>query len=102
MSLFHYTDQGGYNAIRAQAVWRFIASQPPGEHPFGAYFTTLGRGTKNLTQRLRIPKSKVRFFFEFVDLGDLIPLPGARGRFIFYSPGDYDIDPSRQINCGAT
>ena len=102
MSPFHYTDQAGYIAIRSQVVWHFEAAQPPGLHPFGAYFTTLGRSTKSLAQRLRIPKSKVAFFFEFTDIGDLTPLPGGRGQYIFYSPTDYDVDQSRQINHGVT
>jgi hypothetical protein len=102
MSLFHYTDQVGYNAIRSQAVWHFVAAQPPGQHPFGAYFMSLGRTTKNLAQRLGIPKSKVAFFFEFTDAGGLTPLPGGRGQFIVYSPTDYDVDPTRQLGHGVT
>jgi hypothetical protein len=101
-SLFHYTDQGAYVAIQSQLVWHFVAAQPPGQHPFGAYFTTLGRTTKNLAKKLRIPKAKVAFFFEFTDIGDLTPLPGGRGQFIFYSPTDYDVDQFRQINHGVT
>ena len=92
----HFTDQAGYNAIRAAAVWHFIAHQPPGNHPFGVYFTTLPRGTRNLAKRLRIPRSKVKYVFEFTDIGDLTPLPGGRGRFIYYSPRDYDVVASRQ------
>jgi hypothetical protein len=101
MNQFHYTDQVGYNAVSAQPVWHFAASQPPGQHPFGAYFTTLGRTTKNLAQRLRIPKAKIAWFFEFQDVGDLTPLPGGRGHFIFYSPTDYDVVAGRQANHGA-
>lgn len=102
MSLFHYTEQNAYNAIRSQAVWHFLASQPPGNHPFGAYFTSHGRTTKNLAQRLRIPKSKLACFFEFSDAGDLIPLPGGRGRYVLYSSVDYDVNPARQIDHGVT
>jgi hypothetical protein len=98
----HYTDLTGYNAIRAAEVWHFRAHQPPGNHPFGAYFTTLPRGTPNLAQRLRIPRAKVQYVFEFTDVGDLIPLPGGRGQFIFYSPHDYDVDKTRQLYSGAT
>lgn len=98
--MYHYTDQAGYNAIRSQVVWRFVASQPPGGHPFGAYFTTLGRDTPNLAQRLRIPRSKVEYVFEFVDEGDLTPLPGGRGQYIFYSPTDYLVDKPRQRYSG--
>lgn len=54
--LYHYTDRDGYNAIVSQPIWRFVASQPPGDHPFGAYFTDLPPTTKNLANRLRIPR----------------------------------------------
>jgi hypothetical protein len=102
MNLFHYTDQVAYNAIKSQVVWHFVAAKPPGKHPFGAYFTTLPRNTKTLAQRLRIPKSKIEYFFEFTDVGDLTPLSGGRGQFIFYSPTDYDVDQGRQQNNGVT
>jgi hypothetical protein len=102
MSLFHYTEKAAYDAIRSQVVWHFVAAQPPGQHPFGAYFTTLGKDTPNLAKRLRIPRTKLAFFFEFTDVGDLTPLPGGRGQFIFYSPTDYDVDQPRQIDHGAT
>lgn len=102
MNLFHYTDQDGYNAIRSQVVWRFVATRPPGQHPVGAYFTTLGRGTKNLANRLRIPKEKIAFYFEFLDAGDLLPLPGGRGQYVLYSPADYDVEEPRQVGEGAT
>lgn len=98
----HYTDQTGYQAIRAQIVWLFRAGQPPGNHPFGAYFTTLPRSTPNLAQRLRIPRSKTQFVFEFSDVGDLTSLPGGRGRYIYYSPKDYDVAQPRQQYHGPT
>lgn len=102
MNLIHYTDQDGYNAIRSQVTWHFVAAQPPGDHPFGAYFTSLGKTTKNLAQRLRVPKTKLAYFFEFTDVGDLKPLPGGRGQFIVYSPTDYDVESGRQLGHGAT
>lgn len=92
----HFTNKSGYNAIRAASPWLFRAAQPPGDHPVGAYFTTLARGTKNLAQRLLIPKEKTEFVFEFADTGELVPLPGGRGYFIFYSPTDYSVPKSRQ------
>ncbi len=36
----HFTNRAGFNAINANQPWRFRAVQPPGDHPFGAYFTT--------------------------------------------------------------
>lgn len=76
--------------------WRFQASHPPGDHPFGAYFTTLPPGTPKLAQRLRIPTSKLEFVFTFTDADDLTPLRGDRGKWIFFSPTDYFVDRDRQ------
>lgn len=95
--MFHYTNTVGFNAIRSQVVWLFRAFQPPGEHPFGAYFTDLDERTYNLANRLRIPKDKIERFFEFTDVGDLEPIRGSRGLFIFYSPRDYPVVPERQL-----
>jgi len=100
--MYHYTDLAGYNAIRAQPVWHFQAHQPPGNHPFGAYFTTLPRGTRNLAQRLGTSRAKLQYVFEFEDAGDLTPLAGGRGQFIFYSPTDYDVPGPRQRYSGVT
>ncbi|SRR6266498_4191966 len=50
-----------YDRRRQLIPWHFVANQPPGNHPFGAYFTTLPRGTRNLAQKLRIPKSKTQY-----------------------------------------
>lgn len=75
----HFTDRAGFNGIRAKPIWVFLASQPPGEHPFGAYFTTLGPATRNLAQRLRIPRTKLTFIFEFTGTVGLEPLEGGRG-----------------------
>lgn len=94
--LFHYTDDEGYKAIVAQPTWIFKADQPPGDHPIGVYFTTLGPATRNLAKRLRIPKQKIKYVFCFEDRGDLKRLDGARGQFILYSPGDYAVAPDRQ------
>jgi hypothetical protein len=100
MSQHHYTNRTGYNGIRAGVVWHFHAALPPGNRPFGAYFTTLPPGTKRLASCLRIPRSKLAFVFVFDDAGDLTPLSGGRGEFIFYSPTDYDVDKPRQLYAG--
>jgi hypothetical protein len=94
--MHHYSDKDGYNAIGATSPWQFRASQPPGDHPFGAYFTTLPPGTPKLAVRLRIPKSKLEYVFTFIDVGDLTPLRGDRGEWIFYSLTDYFVDEPRQ------
>lgn len=103
MSLFHYTDKIGWNAIRSQVAWVFKAGQPPPqENPFGAYFTDYDEGEPKLANKLRLPREKVAYLFAFCDNGDLLPYPGDRGKRIFYSPTDYSVAPERQIRCGAT
>lgn len=80
---FHYTNVDGFNGIRAAKVWRFHASQPPGDHPKGAYFTDLDERTPRLALKLRIPREKLKYVFAFQDAADLKPLPGGRGQYIF-------------------
>jgi hypothetical protein len=94
---FHYTDKGGYDVIRSAPTWHFLAGQPPGDHPFGAYFTNLGLATPSLAKRLRIPRNKLEWVFGFTDIGDLKRLDGGRGDYIFYAPRDYDVDKERQL-----
>lgn len=99
----HYTDRQGYNSIRAQPIWLFFALQPPPEdHPVGAYFTSLPRDTPKLAKKLLISRDKVKYVFTFVDVGDLKPLRGGRGNFIFYSPEDYPVAEDRQQFHGET
>lgn len=102
--LFHFTNKNGYNAISSQLIWLFKASQPPGDHPSGAYFTTLPPTTKNLGKRLFVRgcRDKLEFMFQFSGNEGLLPLPGGRGEWIFYSPDDYSVDTDRQITHGPT
>jgi hypothetical protein len=101
-SVNHFTDDAGYKAIGSQVVWTFRVSDPPGGHPRGAYFTTLPADTPNLANRLRIPRTKLAFIFEFSDGEELEPLDGDRGRFIFYSRTDYAVEKPRQLHKGET
>lgn len=100
--MYHYTDRAGYNGIRAGIDWRFKASQPtPRDHPFGAYFTPLGPGTPRAKLRMIfVPNRKREFVFVFEDIGDLIPLRGGRGEIVVYSPDNYLVARSRQIDHG--
>lgn len=98
----HFTDDGGFKAIGSQPVWAFKATRPPGDHPVGAYFTTLGPEAPNLAARLRISRAKVAYVFQFVDHGDLKALRGDRGDFIFYSSTDYLVTEARQAYKGAS
>lgn len=101
-SLHHYTDDAGFKGIAAAPKWRFLACKPPGDHPPGAYFTDYERDTPNLAMKLRIPASKLEWYFEFVDVGDLVRIPGQRGDHIFYSPTAYQVDEPRQVSKGKT
>jgi len=98
----HYTDRAGYNGIRATPKWLFRASQPPGVHPVGAYFTDYKEDEPLLAQKLRIPRGKLEFVFCFSDADDLKALPGGRGRHIFYSAVDYIVSEPRQLRHGET
>lgn len=98
----HFTNKTGFNAISSQTDWWFLASQPPADHPKGAYFTTLTPETPNLAVRLRIPREKLEFVFQFGGAGDLRPLDGGRGTYIFYSPMDYRVAEERQEHKGST
>ncbi len=102
--LFHYTNERGYKAISSQVIWLFKASKPPGDHPKGAYFTTLPPGTKNLAKRLFVRgcADKINFVFSFSGDDDLVPLEGGRGAFIFYSVEDYSVEKERQGPNGPT
>ena len=102
--MFHDTNQEGFNGIRAQSVWTFRASQPPGGHPRGADFTTLPPGTRNLNKRLFIRgcADKTRFVLGFRGGDDLQRLPGGRGEVIRSSSTDYDVDRSRRQVHGET
>jgi hypothetical protein len=98
----HYTDSTGAKAIGSQPDWVFKAYQPPGDHPFGAFFTTLAPNAPNLSARLGIPRERLTFLFEFTDRGDLIQLRGGRGKYVLYSPTDYTVTKDRQVSKGAT
>jgi hypothetical protein len=103
MTDFHYTTRDSWKAISSQTVWVFKGGQPPipDSHPFGAYFTTLPVGTPRLAKLLRLPARKVECFFSFRDVGDLHPLRGGRGDFIFVSYTDYPVAEERQLAHGA-
>lgn len=100
--MHHYTDSAGFKSIGSQPTWHFLASEPPGSHPFGAYFTTLPPNTLHLVKRLRIPRSKIEYVFEFVGDPGLVPLRGGRGDFIFFSKADYPVEPPRHVFKGRT
>ncbi len=102
--MFHYTNDKGYKSISSQNTWLFKASQPPGGHPRGAYFTTLPPGTRNLAKRLFVRgcADKVTYVFCFSGDDGLEPLEGGRGAFIFYSEEDYAVAEQRQGLHGST
>jgi hypothetical protein len=99
-AMFHYTDRAGHKAISAHPVWTFKAAKPPGDRPIGAYFTTLDPNSPTLAKRLRIPKRKLEYVFSFSGVAGLKPLEGDRGRYVFWSPTDYNVPKSRHVYHG--
>ena len=73
----------GHKAISAKVDWMFVASQPPGDRPFGAYFTTLRPNSRRFSARTRIPKLKQGFVFEFDGMDGLEPIAGGKGATFF-------------------
>ena len=100
--MLHYTNQNGWNSIRSQLNWLFRAQQPPGDHPLGAYFTTLPPSLRNLAKKLRIPRSKSEFVFCFRLSKELMQLAGGRGEYVWYSPNDYEVEKLFQDGNGRT
>jgi|SRR5437667_12593969 len=98
MLIFHYTDLPGFNAITAAPDWVFRASQPRGNHPFGAYFTTYGPDRP--LYKIGIPLEKRTHLFCFNDADDLKPIRGGRGRYILFSVSDYHVPKVRQVFSG--
>ena len=102
MNVFHYTDTSGWNAIRSQLVWRFLALQPHAkERPVCAYFTIIEPTPQNLRtlyKRIRVPKLKQEFVFWFTGDSGLQQLSSGRGRdrWILFSPIDYEVELGRQ------
>ena len=108
LNVFHYTEKSGWNAVRAQSVWRFKPSQPkdPGR-PFGVYFTDIEPSEANLRtlyKRIRVPKVKQEYILWFLGTLGLEQLNGGRGRDrrIFFAGIDYDVTEERHKFDGTT
>jgi len=100
--MFHYTDDAGFKAIRSQSDWTFKAAQPPGDRPFGAYFTTLRPDAPRFSARTRIPLAKQAFVFEFDGQEGLQPVEGGKGAYIFWCSTGYTVVQARQRYNGPT
>ncbi|HEX4792853.1 MAG TPA: hypothetical protein VH370_03620 [Humisphaera sp.] len=98
--VYHYTDQPGWNAIRAQVDWLFKASQPPGNRPFGVYFTTLRVDAPKFHKKTRIPVDKQEYVFAFTGTEGLEQRDEGRRPFVLLSPTDYLVAKHRQTYNG--
>lgn len=100
--MFHYTDKDGWNAIRSPVDWLFKISQPRDpDRPKGAYFTDIEPSPESLRvlyKKIRVPRSKQEYVFQFLGADGLTQLNEGRGRDrrIFFSPVDYAVARDRQ------
>ena len=94
--VYHYTDPSGWNAIRSQKDWIFEASQPPGDRPFGVYFTTLRVDAPKFSKKTRIPVRKQKYVFAFVGKERLEERDDGKRPYILISPVDYLVVEHRQ------
>ncbi|HHZ6627719.1 TPA: RHS repeat-associated core domain-containing protein, partial [Escherichia coli] len=107
VTVYHYTDQGGYNGISSQKPYKFKASSPIKGHPKGIYVTTKSpeelAKTPNGFKKLGLTSTKSTHFFEFqIDDSLLKPIRGDRGEFIRYIEGDLDLDRNNVSRHGKT
>lgn len=106
--MFHYTDKDGWNAVRSQVDWLFKINRPKDpDRPEGAYFTDLEPSPANLRvlhKKIRVPKKKQEYVFQFEGTAGLVQLNGGTGRDrrIFFSPVPYIVQESRQQFSGLT
>lgn len=106
--MFHYTDKSGWNAIRSQIDWLFKANQPSApDRPKGAYFTDIEPSDQNfrvLYKKLRVPREKQEYVFQFTGTDGLTQLNNGTGRDkrIFFSAIDYEVAANRQQYNGET
>ncbi|WP_240651690.1 HYD1 signature containing ADP-ribosyltransferase family protein [Serratia microhaemolytica] len=107
VTVYHYTDLAGYNAISSQSPFKFKASSPIKGHPKGIYVTTKSpemlAKTLNGYKKLGLTSSKSTHFFEFeIDSSKLKPIRGDRGEFIKYIEGDVEINRKSTPRHGRT
>ena len=98
--ILHYTDADGYKAIVSQQIWLFKAGQPPGDRPFGAYFTRLLPSDNKLAAGTRLPKRKREYAFAFEGSEGLRPVPGGKGAYNLWTEADYPVTPARHRYSG--
>jgi hypothetical protein len=94
--VYHYTDQPGWNAVRSQKDWTFKASQPPGDRPYGVYFTTLRIDAPKFHKKTRIPVEKQQYVFGFIGKDGLEERDDGKRPYILLSPIDYVVVENRQ------
>jgi hypothetical protein len=100
--VLHYTDIDGFKAIASQQTWMFEASQPPGNRPFGAYFTRLLPSDNKLAAGTRLPVRKREYVFAFEGSEGLEPVPGGKGEYNLWTSEDFAVPPGRQRYKGAS
>jgi hypothetical protein len=106
--MFHYTDKEGWNAIRSQRIWLFRVSQPwDPKRPKRVYFTDIEPSPEHLRvlyKKVRVPREKQEYVFQFKGADGLTQLNGGIGRDkrIYFSPVNYEVVETRQLYAEVT
>jgi hypothetical protein len=105
ITVWHFTDKKGFNAITSGKNITIKASKPPGGNPKGAYFSKLSpQELGNSTAKtLRIPKSKTEYVIEVQVPKNILKEKGGYHRAIVYSIEDVNVKEGnwkgRKNNC---
>lgn len=94
--VYHYTGKPAWNAIRLQKDWTFKASQPPGDRPYGVYFTTLRIDAPLFYKKTRIPVEKQEYVFVFVGKDGLEERDDGKRPYILICATDLTVLEHRQ------
>ena len=93
ITVWHFTDKKGFNAITSGKNITIKVSEPPGGNPKGAYFSKLSPQELGNTaaKTLRIPRRKTEYVIEVQVPKNILKEKGGRHRAIVYSTEDVKV-----------